>query len=119
MNNLQKLIKLRGLTVQGISHDIGHGYHHVQKVVKKTRYKRKNGTFGTYKNTAVQQAVATRLGLTYEQAWGGTSRAFLQRLICKEIKAFAKAEAAKQEHNLQKQFFPPNRIPEKQGCCNV
>lgn len=119
MNNLQKLIKLRGLTVLALANDIGHGYHHVQKVVNGTRYKRKGGSFGTYNNMAVQQAVATRLGLSYEQAWGAKSHTFMQRLIRKEIKALAKAEARKQEFDLQQQFLPKGRVPEKQVCCNV
>lgn len=119
MNDIQKLIKLRGLSVRGIAEDIGHGYHHVQKVVKGTRYKHRDGSFGTYNNMAVQQAVAVRLNLTYEQAWGAKSHAFLQRLIRKEIKALAKAEARKQERDLQQQFLPKGRVPEKLVCCNV
>ena len=115
MNNLQKLIKLRGLTISILAADIGHGYHHVQKVVKGTRYKRRDGSFGTYSNMAVQKAVAARLGLNYDQAWGAKSHTFLQRLIRKEIKALAK----KQESDLQRQFLPKCRVPEKQVCCNV
>lgn len=119
MNDLQKLIKLRGLTVLGIAEDIDHGYHHVQKVVKGTRYKNRSGSIGTYSNMAIRQAVASRLNLTYEQAWGAKSHAFLQRLIRKEIKAFAKAEAKKQERDLQQQFLTKSRVPEKSVCCNV
>ncbi len=115
MNNLQKLIKLRGLTVLGIAEDIGHGYHHVQKVVNGTRYKRSDGSYGTYSNTAVQKAVAGRLGLSYDQAWGPKSRLALRRLIKKEIDKHAR----QQTRRLQQQFLNNNTIAEKQANGNV
>ncbi|MBL4901066.1 hypothetical protein JYT85_01505 [Desulfocapsa sp. AH-315-G09] len=115
MNNLQKLIKLRGLSVRCIAKDVGHGYHHVQKVVKGTRYRHRDGSFGTYNNRAVQQAVAVRLGLSYEQAWGAKSHSRLLGLIRKEIKA----QARKKERDLQQVFLHNGRLPEKQAVCNV
>lgn len=119
MNNLQKLIKLRGLTVLDISRKIGHGYHNTQKVIKGSQYKRKDGSVVTRSSLPIENAVAAQLGLTHDQAWGAKSHTFLQRLILKEIKALAKAEAKKQESDLQRQFLPKNRVPEKRACCNV
>jgi hypothetical protein len=119
MNDLQKLIKLRGLTVLGIAKAIGHGYHMVQKVIKGTRYKLKDGSFGTYSNLEVQQAVAAQLGLTHDQAWGPKSRLFLRRLIRKEINNQAKQQAKRQAKKLQEQFLSNNRIAEKKAVGNV
>ncbi len=119
MNDLQKLIKLRGLTILDIASKIGHGYHSTQKVIKGVQFKRKDGSLGTYAKPEVQLAVAAQLGLTFDQAWGTKSRLILRRLIRKEIKAFAKAEAKKREQDLQQQFLNNDRIAENRVVGNV
>lgn len=86
MNELQKLIKLRGMTVRQLSSRIGHGYHSTQKVVKGARYRLKSGTAGIYTSPAVRRAVAEHLGLLPEQVWGTGSARFLRRLIRQEIR---------------------------------
>ncbi len=115
MNDMQKLIFLRGLTIGNIAEEIGHGYHMVQKVIKGTKYKRRDGSLGTYANEDVRQAVATRLGLTCDEAWGTRSRLVLRRLIRQEIKH----RARQQEQDLQQQWLNDDRIPEKQVVANV
>ncbi len=115
MNDLQKLIKLRGLTIQDIAEAIGHGYHITQKVIKGTQYKRKDGSFGTYSSQEVQKAIASQLGLTHSMVWGPKSRLVLRRLIRQEIKDQGKLR----EKELQQQFLNNDRIAEKLVVGNV
>lgn len=115
MNDLQKLIKLRGLTVLDISRKIGHGYHMTQKVVKGVRYKRQDGSFVTRSSLPIENAVAAQLGLKHDQAWGPKSHLVLRRLIQQEIKDQAKEH----EQNLQRQFLNINRIAENKAVGNV
>ena len=119
MNDIQKLIKIRGLTVLDISRKIGHGYHSTQKVIKGVQFKRKDGSLGTYSKPEVQLAVAAQLGLTLDQAWGPKSRVVLRRLIRKEIKYQSKRQAKEREQDLQQQFLNNDRIAEKRVVGNV
>ena len=109
MNELQKLIFLRGLTVREVAKQIGHGYHITQKVVKGTRRTLRNGGTYIYSNRAIETAVAELLGLTHDEAWGKKSSTRLRQLIRQEIKK----QGRKREHELQQQFLCTSRIPEK------
>lgn len=81
MNDLQKLLALRGITVTQLAAELGRGYHAVQKVVK--------GHHGT---PAVRQAIAEHLGLHYYQVWGDEAHRTMQRLIRAEIDRRAESE---------------------------
>ena len=115
MNDLQKLIRLRGLTTLGIAEEIGHGYHITQKVVKGVQRKRRDGSFYTYANQEIQEAVAARLGLTHDQAWGAKSSFVLRRLIRQEIKKQAK----QREQDLRQQWLNEDTIAEKRSGGNI
>lgn len=104
MNNLQKLIRLRGLTVLEVAGLIGRGYHITQKVIKRTR-----------RNQTIETAVAELLGLTHEQAWGPGSSMVLRRLISREIKE----QARRQEESLRQQWLPNKSVPNKKAAGNV
>ena len=75
MNNLQKLIRLRGLTIKAVADDTGLGYHSVQKNVKGIR-----DTYG------VQEAIARSLNLDVNQAFGSGSDRYLKEHIKTAIK---------------------------------
>ncbi|MDH4319147.1 MAG: hypothetical protein OEV64_12195, partial [Desulfobulbaceae bacterium] len=79
MNDLQKLIKLRGMTIREVAEQIGHGYHMTQKVIKRTRYRRSDGSFGVYTSSAIEEAVAGLLGLTPGQVWGDGAKVILRK----------------------------------------
>ena len=85
MNNLQKLIKLRGLSASAIAERIGAGYHITQKTIKGVRH--------TYH---IQASVARLLGLTYDEAWGDSADQVLRALIRREVKKLSKEEGKKQ-----------------------
>jgi hypothetical protein len=97
LNNLQKLIRLRGLTIKEVADQIGSGYHNVQKIIKRsTRINARPFT-----NTEIETAVAGLFGLTHEQCWGQQSDMILRRLIKKEITA----QANKAANQLRQQFL--------------
>jgi hypothetical protein len=97
LNNLQKLIRLRGLTIKEVADQIGSGYHNVQKIIKRsTRINARPFT-----NTEIETAVAGLFGLTHEQCWGPQSDMILRRLIKKEITAQANRAASQ----LRQQFL--------------
>ncbi len=74
MNNLQKLLRIRGIGIPRMADEIGRGYHSVQKVIKGTR---------TWEH--IRQDIADYLGLKYYQVWGETADNFILKLIEKEI----------------------------------
>ncbi len=116
MNNLQKLIRLRGLTIREIADRIGYGYHLTQKVIKGTRRRTKSGGQGaTFSNPAVETAVAELLGLSYDQAWGPGSPLALRRLISQEIKE----QARRQEESLRQQWLSTDTVPHSKTAGNV
>lgn len=84
MNDLQKLLILRGITVAKLATDLGRGYHSVQKVVK-----------GHHTNPAIRQLISEHLGLHYYQVWGDEAERTLQRLIREEIDRHAEQERAR------------------------
>ncbi len=115
MNNLQKLIKLRGLTVRDVAREIDQGYHITQKVIKGATYQRADGSRGVYSSRTVEEKVAQILGLTRHEAWGANSSTILRRLILKEIKN----QSRQREKDLQKQWLHRDRITEKKDVGNV
>ncbi len=84
MNELQKLIALRGLNVRKLADELGEGYHSVQKVVK-----------GVHTNPRIRQEIAEHLGLKYYQVWGDEAPRTLKRLIREEIDRRAEDERAR------------------------
>lgn len=115
LNNLQKLIKLRGLTIQGISREIGQGYHITQKVIKGTRYKRSDGSYGVYSSRPVEEGVAKVLGLEYDQVWGERADLFLLRLIKQEIKQ----QAELRHRAMQEQWLTTDTLLNNGSTGNV
>jgi len=115
MNDLQKLIKLRGMKIREVAELIGHGYHMTQKVIKGTQYKRSDGSFGVYSSEAIEKAVAGLLGLKPEQVWGDGAKVALRELIQQEIKTTARQH----ESRLQAQYLNNSSVPEKQVRGNV
>lgn len=90
MNDLQKLIILRRVSIPAMARSLGHGYHSVQKTIKGVRSPRH-----------VQDAVADYLGLTWSQAFGPGRSAHLRRLILAEISKAGRAKV----RSLQAQYF--------------
>ncbi len=86
MNDLQKLIELRGLTIAEVARRIGCGYHITQKVIKRRAIRRRDGTTYIYRSRRVREGVAAILGLSYEETWGRKSRVALRRAISHEIR---------------------------------
>jgi len=115
MNNLQKLLSLRGLTIARISNEIGQGYHITQKVIKGTRYKRKDGSFGIYSSLPVENGIAGLLGLSHSQVWGSKSNPVLRRLIKAEIAR----QVRQREREMRKQYLNIDTLPKKQAVGNV
>lgn len=115
MNNLQRLLKLRGLTIQRISDEIGQGYHITQKVIKRATYKRKDGSIAVRSSKPVEDGVARLLGLSHAEVWGNRSDITLRRLIKEEIKT----QARQQEKKMRNKYLPNCKIPKKQTIGNV
>lgn len=112
MNDLQKLIKLRGLTVGEVATRIGFGYHNTQKIIKGCTVKRSDGSFHVRSNPEIEQAIADLLGITHEQAWGDESCKTLKRLIRQELQAVKRrihreisAKAKAQGAALEREFL--------------
>jgi len=74
MNDLQKLLLLRGLSVAALAREIGLNYHSTQKVVRGVRH-----------TPHVQAAVARYFGLTRKQVFGAQAARCLGALIESEI----------------------------------
>lgn len=115
MNNLQKLIRLRGLTITDIAGSIGYGYHSTQKVIKGATYRLADGSKVLRTNREIEEAVAKVLGVTRDEAWGRESHTVLPRLIRLEIEK----KADKHKHDLRKQYLPSNNVPKTSTSGNV
>lgn len=115
MNDLQKLIKLRGSTIREVAEQIGHGYHMTQKVIKRRELHRKDGSIYIYNSDAIETAVANLLGIPHHVAWGPDGSAAMQKLIREEIKKQAKLK----EQELQQQWLNANNVAEKLTNGNV
>ncbi|MBU1564258.1 MAG: hypothetical protein KJ630_01355 [Proteobacteria bacterium] len=115
MNNLQKLIRLRGLTITDIANRIGYGYHSTQKVIKGATYPLADGSKVLRTNRKIEEAVARLLGLSRDEAWGSAAHTVLPRLIRSEIEK--KADQRKQD--LRRQWLPSNNVPKSRASGNV
>ena len=82
MNNLQKLIELRGLTAQDIATGTGYGYHSVQKNVKGVRC-----------NLNIREAIAKFLHIDASRTWGRGSMLYMRRLLAVEANLAANRHA--------------------------
>lgn len=74
MNDLQRLFKARGISIQVLADALDLDYHSVQKNVK-----------GVRKNRNIQEPIAAHLGLNVEQCFGPRSARSLRLLIECEI----------------------------------
>lgn len=74
MNDLQRLFKARGISMQALADALGLDHHSVQKNVK-----------GVRRNRNIQEPIAAYLGLTVEQCFGPRSGRHLRPLIECEI----------------------------------
>ena len=115
MNNLQKLLKLRGLSAKKVSDRLGHGYHITQKVIKGATRKLADGTAVVRRNLEIETGVANLLGLAHEEAWGEKNSQVLLRLIRQELKKQAEQRAQK----LRQQWLQDGSVPKKRTVGNV
>lgn len=105
MNELQKLLRLRNISVLQLSEEIGIGYHTVQKTVKAIRQDR-----------PTQEAIAAWFGLPVTDLFGPSSGRKLTRMIEQAINGRA-AQAAERMRGIY--LRPGKRIAEKQAANNV
>lgn len=115
MNNLQKLIWIRGFSIRDIAQQIGFGYHSTQKVIKGATYTLTDGSKALRSNREIEEAVARLLGLTREEAWGTSSHTVLPRLIKQEIKK----QTGQREKDLQEKWLQNSNVPKKQKDGNA
>jgi len=100
MNDLQRLLKLRGKTCRDIATVTGLDYYSVQKTVSQASYRSLSGKIRIRQPRHIRQKVADALGLRYEQVWGNQSTLVLKRLIRAEIKRLASTAALAKEAEL-------------------
>ncbi len=105
MNELQKLLRVKNVSVLQLSEEIGVNYHQVQKVVKGTRVHR-----------PTQEAIAEWCGLTADQVFGPRSARFLAPQIDRAIRV----RADQVEERLRGRYLRSgNRLAEKKAAGNV
>lgn len=80
------------MTIRDLAQEINQEYHTTQKVIKRAKYKRSDGSFGVRSNIAVEDGVAKFLGLTHSQVWGKDASRHVKKLIRKEIAAQVKQQ---------------------------
>ena len=103
MNDLQRLFKARGVTMQALGALLGENWHAVQKVVK-----------GTRPTPHIRAAVATFLGLTVEQCFGPRSARHLRPLIECEINR----KRGEYERNLKAKFLTNHTVAARRKVVN-
>jgi len=108
MNDLQRYLKARGITVRALADMTPHYYHSVQKVVRGSRYRKRDGSLRIRSTPAVRESIATTLGLYPDQLWGKDSGAYLRELIQKEIKN----RARKHEQRLAEKYLYHGSVSE-------
>lgn len=74
MNDLQKYLELKGITVRELARAIGRGYHSTQKVVK-----------GVRSTESTQAAIANNFGVSHENLWGKRRSQTIKGLVKDEI----------------------------------
>ena len=115
MNYLQRLIKIRGLSIRDVAREIGYGYHSTQKVIKGATYTLADGSKALRSNREIEEAVSRLLGLTRDEAWGLDSNTVLPRLIRQEIKR----QAGQREKDLRKKWLQNSTVTKKQKDGNA
>jgi hypothetical protein len=105
MNDLQKLLSLRGISAKQIADATGENYHSVQKTIKGWRH-----------SPHIQAAIGRHLEIEPEQLFGEGAERSLQRLIAQEIDRRAEGERAR----LRARYLhrPRRRIAEKRRAGN-
>jgi lambda repressor-like predicted transcriptional regulator len=117
MNDLQKLLKLRGISVRQMSTDIGEDYTCVQKIICRTPYYvRKTGEVLIRKTPRIRAKIANYLGLTHDEAWGKRSSLALRQAILVEIRKQAKA---REKELADKYLNTSSSLPERRLVCNA
>jgi len=94
MNDLQRLIKLKGPSIRQIATPLGVGYHSLQKTIK-----------GVRKTPAMRQAIASYFNVSPDALWGPKSHAVIRYLIEKEIEHQVKRRAKLTREELTKQYL--------------
>ncbi len=115
MNDLQKLIKLKGLSIRDVSREINQGYHITQKVIKGATYRKRDGSLVVRSSRNVEDGVAALLGLSHDQVWGPRASTYLRRHIRAEIKR----QARRREQDMQEEWLHGDRITDKGTGGNV
>lgn len=103
MNDLQRLFKVRKLTMQQLGDELGIGMHMVQKVVK-----------GTRATPHIQLAIAGYLGLTVEQCFGPDAGKTLLPMVDMEIKKLRDTY----EKQLKTKFYTLNIVAGRRKVVN-
>jgi transcriptional regulator with XRE-family HTH domain len=107
MNDLQKLLALRGLSAREVARRSGINYHTVQKTLTGRRDSA----------THAKEAVAAAVGAPVEQLFGDDAAKALRGLIAQEINARAAAERKRLRSRYLRHSMP--RIPHKRRAGNV
>lgn len=107
MNDLQKLLRLRGLSAREIARQSGISYHTVQKTLTGRRDSAAHA----------KAAIAAALEIPVEPLFGAESAKALRVLIAQEINARAAAERKRLRSRFLHQSTP--RIPHKRRVGNV
>jgi len=105
MNDIQRLIKARGLTMQALTEalDLGIEMHSIQKVIS-----------GERSTSYIQEAVAAYLSLTVEQTFGKRSARHLKPLIECEINR----KREEYERRLRRKFLPDQTVSATRRAVN-
>lgn len=105
MNDLQRLIKARGMTMQELTEalDLGIEMHSIHKIVS-----------GERQTAYIREAVASFFGLTVEQAFGPRSAKYLKPLIECEINRKRDEYA----HRLKRKFLPDQTVAARRRAVN-
>ncbi len=114
MNDLQRLLKLRGISCRDIAEAKAIEYHTVQKTIARAAYTDKRGVIRIRKPKNIRRVVADYLGLSYDQVWGDGSALTLRRLIKAEVRK--KAQAAEAE--LMAAYLPNVNVSDGQVARN-
>ena len=107
MNQLQKYIKIKGLTVCEVAKRTGLGYHIVHKTIKGLRY-----------GDITRRKIAEALILDYTKTWSSfESGPYLKHLINLEIERNANRARAEKREKLKALFLGESEI--KQNVSNI
>lgn len=108
MNNLQKLLVLRGMSAKAVSDRIGAGYHITQKTILGRRHGRN-----------IQDRIAHLLGLSHDEVWGDNADQALLALIRREVKKQVKKRSREDEKEQLRRWLQGGNVPKKRAGGNV